>query len=792
MSTTIVLFIMFAISMAYATIVETFKGTQLARDIVYEAFWFELLFLLLALNLILAFIKRKTFNSKKISIVLFHASFIIIVLGAAITRYFGVEGTMHLREGESANYFVLTSTSKLTENEFMPFSIMLRDFQMERYPGSNSPSSYASEITIIDAENKIQQPYRIFMNNILNYRGYRFFQSSYDQDEKGTVLSVSDDFWGTTISYLGYLMLLIGVLLNFLNQNSRFRTVIKLSSELQQKRRNSKIISVIVGVVISFSTLSANSYESHLSQLNTLLVQDGMQGRIEPFNTFATDVLRKISKEDEINGQPASLVVVSMMANPDQWQNEPLIIVKHKDLAAELGAVDGKIAFNQLFDPENGGIYRITDKVNDAYRKAVSKRSKYENEIINLDERVNICFLIFNGDLPRLYPQISGKDDKWLSSNNLAADFVFHQIYMKEVSLAINTGNWYKANSSLMQIVQYQKNTTNELPEQSRINLEVFYNQYQIFTKLSHLLLILGFVFLIFCLWDIFDTIDQFFQGVRLALYAFYVVFGIYTIGMCMRWYISGHVPWSNGYEVMLLIGWATLLSGIIFAHKSPIALATTGILSGIALMVAGMSWMNPEITNLIPVLKSNWLIIHVAVITSSYGFLAMGALLGLVNLLLMISKSKVKNNNKKTQILLSTQEISYIIELSLMIGLLMLTIGCFIGGIWANESWGRYWGWDPKETWALISIVVYAIIIHLRHLPQLNNQFVLSTGALLGFSSIIMTFIGVNYFLSGMHTYGKGVMPTIPTYVYMIVPLLIIIIFWAYYAEKKENSGSV
>ncbi|HLP03984.1 MAG TPA: cytochrome c biogenesis protein CcsA, partial [Paludibacter sp.] len=237
-------------------------------------------------------------------------------------------------------------------------------------------------------------------------------------------------------------------------------------------------------------------------------------------------------------------------------------------------------------------------------------------------------------------------------------------------------------------------------------------------------------------------------------------------------------------YESMIFVGWAAALAGLVFAWKSPITLAVTGILSGIALSVAAMSWMNPEITNLVPVLKSYWLIIHVAIITSSYGFLAMGALLGLLNLLLMIARNKKNNNRLKYSIL----EIRHIIELTLLVGLFMLTVGCFIGGVWANESWGRYWGWDPKETWALVSILVYAIIIHIRKLPKADNPFIMSSLSVIGFSSVIMTFLGVNYYLTGMHSYAQGNAPTIPATVYVILAGIISIIGYAYYSERKNR----
>ena len=233
----------------------------------------------------------------------------------------------------------------------------------------------------------------------------------------------------------------------------------------------------------------------------------------------------------------------------------------------------------------------------------------------------------------------------------------------------------------------------------------------------------------------------------------------------------------------MLFVGWAASLAGLVFSRKSALAFAATALLSAIALSVAGMSWMNPEITNLVPVLKSYWLIVHVAVISSSYGFLALGAILGFLNLILIIGKNP-KNAARLSDNIL---EISYIIELSLTVGLFMLTVGTFLGGVWANESWGRYWGWDAKETWALVSVLVYAVILHLRFIPKLNTPIVLSAVTLVGFSSVIMTFLGVNYYLSGMHSYGQGTPPTLPNSLFVVIVVVLSVIFLAFRAERKK-----
>jgi len=1018
MTVTVTLLLIFAAAIGYATFVENSRGTEIARAWVYDAIWFEILFVLLTINMIGSLVVYGIFNRRKFSVLLIHLSFIVIVIGAGITRFLGKEGMMHIREGETTNeissdelilkivarqdgkevvftdaiqfgptqrnelktslqigekkfeiqteafipnvretivpaengqaaialfvmnaqqegqdfilqqvdslridemafrfntqpanlppdgieffwqqdrlmfrssepvliapmmqdsepdqleaasvnpvvertiyrisgytfvvksylknaarslvqlddphqsntvvqiphnavvfhvsdglnsqrvnlllsdeVIVSTASCQLNKtaieisygfiNQHLPFNIKLNDFIMERYPGSNSPSSYSSQILITDLEKNLQIPYLIYMNNILNYRGYRFFQTSYDQDEKGTVLSVNKDFWGTTISYIGYGMLLLGILLNFFNKNSRFRTLIQQSSELQTQRRKSRTLVIVLVWMASSVGLSAQSYENYLSELNTLLVQDEVQGRIEPFCTFANDVLRKINKSGTFNDRPASVIIMSMIANPEQWQNEPVIAVKHSGLAKELGAINGKIAFNQLFDFEQGGTYRLSAKVDGAYLKEVNERTRYDKEVIQLDERVNICYQLFEGNLPRLFPT-HDQEGAWLVPDQLTNDqpesFTYSE-YLQLVATAIRTDNWHQAIAPLKLLKQYQLATAKELPSPTKLKLEVFYNNANIFGQLSYWLMAIGFLYLLICLWDIFYVTKQIARLEKVAVGVFALVFMVYSAGLVLRWYISEHAPWSNGYETMLFVGWATLFSGMLVARKSPVALATTGILAGIALMVAGMSWMNPEITNLVPVLKSYWLIIHVAVITSSYGFLAMASLLGLLNLLLMISRGRVINRAKKERITASTTELSLIIELAMMIGLLLLTIGCFIGGVWANESWGRYWGWDPKETWALVSVLVYTVILHFRNIHQLNNQLVLSSGALLGFSSIIMTFFGVNYYLSGMHSYGQGTPPPIPVVVYFILPVLALIIYGAYRAEKS------
>ena len=1018
---TVLLLMMFAISIAYATFIENDFGTETAQALIYQAWWFELLLLVGVINLIGSVIRYKLVSRKKWAILLFHLAFILIIIGAGVTRYFGFEGSMHIREGESTNKvvseatyidvkanvngsevrkatkvkftpntnnnyretiqiggkevtveneifvpnasetivpdanglpiisllhsdeitqrkdfqlspndkkvigstsygfetgdgsatvvfsrngnglnlvcadtvlvssmmgqtgekllphvsypvmekssymvgrsgFVLKAylpkaiptlvqvaqadgggedafTAKITSgnevrrvNVFgiaggvsepetvtinginlsisygsvvreLPFSIHLRDFQLERYPGSMSPSSYASEITLKDPASSVERPFRIFMNNILKYQGYRFFQSSFDKDELGTVLSVNQDYWGTFISYLGYFLMALGMVFTVFSKSSRFQTLVRLSSKLQAQRKTVKV--VMLGLLLTGLGLSGNSAfgaensaakEKHIDAFGELLVQDH-QGRIEPVSTLASDLLRKIAKADNWDGMPAVEFFLEMSANPGKWKTVPLVKVGHADLAKTLGAANGFVSFQQMFDA--AGNYRLNDMVQQAYNKKQTQRNKLDKEVMNVDERVNICYQIFKGDFLKIFPVPNDERKTWVTSSTLPqtmkkeeSDFAANilNMYYESYFQAEASGNWSKPDENLGYIKKYQRTYGADIiPSSTKISMEIFYNEWNIFGKLAKIYALLGFVLLVLHFMLIFKSGTGLSKYINIGTILISVAFLCYTLGLIARWYIAEHAPWSNGYETMIYVGWATSLSGFVFMRRSPITLAITTLLAAIILFVAGMSWMNPEITNLVPVLKSYWLVVHVAIITASYGFFAMGALLGMLNLVLMILRNKSNNQRISFTIL----EVSYIVEMALIIGLFMLTIGSFIGGVWANESWGRYWGWDPKETWALVTVLVYSIILHLRKVPGLKSALGLNSLALLGLGAVLMTFFGVNYYLSGMHSYGAGDPPPIPNGLYVAIVVVFGLIAGAWRAEEKNGNIS-
>jgi cytochrome c-type biogenesis protein CcsB len=370
----------------------------------------------------------------------------------------------------------------------------------------------------------------------------------------------------------------------------------------------------------------------------------------------------------------------------------------------------------------------------------------------------------------------------------LAAGKMLFSEYISKLNVGIKSGNYSEANAALQKIRDYQQREGAAIiPPRSKTNLEVVYNEVNIFKSLFPVFFILGFVLFAFLFTQIFKPHYQFKWIIRILVGICALAFAAQTVGLGLRWYIAGHAPWSNGYESMIYVGWGTMLAGFIFMRKAPIVISVAALLTAVILLTAHMSWLNPEITNLVPVLKSYWLTFHVATITASYSFLALGCLIGFLNLLIIIFRNK--SNVERVNLIL--KELTLIIELSLSIGLILLVIGNFLGGIWANESWGRYWGWDPKETWSLVTIIVYSFILHMRLIPGLRSTFSFNFLAMFGFASVLMTYFGVNYYLSGLHSYASGDPVPVPTFVYYTVGILILVSIPAYFNERKFESKS-
>jgi cytochrome c-type biogenesis protein CcsB len=678
-----------------------------------------------------------------------------------------------------------------------PFALKLRDFQLERYPGTNSPSSYASEVTVMDQDKTFD--YRIFMNHVLDYKGYRFFQASYDPDEGGTILSVNHDYWGTLITYIGYFLMSLGMFLTWFWRGSRF---VDLTKKLNKLNKKAAIVLLFVafGNQVKAQEIAENQTDTekyvvakeHAEKFGRLMIQD-FGGRIKPVNTYALEALRKVYKKDSYEGLTAEQVVLSAQLDPYTWGEEYLIHVKPyalgKKNAADLNVQDGLTSAANFY---RTGQYYLTDKVQEASIKKNMDRTATDKEIINLDERFNVWVSVLNGELLHIYPKAGHENNKWFSGIDqkafVAQDTMIlkmHQLYMTSLVDAVKTGDYTKADEYLGYISAYQKKQgASIMPPAKKLEMEIKYNRWNIFKKLMFYYMIIGFVLLGLAFWELFANRSKLAKYlIKLSMGLAIVGMLVHVIGLGARWYISGHAPWSNGYEAVVFVAFVSTLAGLIFSiNRSKFTLAVTVIFASFLLGIAHGSMMNPEITNLVPVLKSYWLMIHVAVITSSYGFLGLSALLGLVVLFLYILRTK----NNTTKINQTIDELTWVNESSMTVGLFTLSIGTFLGGVWANESWGRYWSWDPKEVWSLISMMVYVFILHMRLVPGLRGKFAFNLASLWSISTLIMTFFGVNFYLSGMHSYAAGDPVPIPVWIYYAVAFFFVFSVGSYVRYRQ------
>ncbi|OHE01768.1 MAG: hypothetical protein A2W82_10945 [Sulfurimonas sp. RIFCSPLOWO2_12_36_12] len=705
-------------------------------------------------------------------------------------RYQGFTEVLNMGDIE----FTLEWGAKILE---LPFALKLNDFVMLKYPGSMSPSSYESYVTLLDEKNGVKEEYKIFMNNVLDYGGFLFFQSSYDKDEGGTVLSVNHDP-GKWPTYIGYIMLAIGMILNLLNPNSYFGKLARMKYEYKA--------SVIVAVVMFAALFGTqplvastqleeqvkNIDVGHANHFGTLLVQTS-DGRIKPLDTLATEYLNKISAKDGMFGLNHNQIILGMASNPEPWKQIEMIKVSHPKLKEMFGMQESQkaISFNSAFD--RNGNYILGPLAEEAMRKRPAERGTYEKELIKLDERVNVAYMVYSGRFLNAFPLQGDPNNKWYYPEEALQ--TFPEEPAREVlallrnnamglSKAIQSGNWSEANKAIDDIKAYQTKISPALvPDNMLVKAELLYNQLNLFEKLYPVYLLSGFVLLILIFIRLAKPALNLKTVMRVILAIFVVAFVIHTFSLGLRWYISGHAPWSNGYEAMLYISWSIILAGILFARSSELAVATTGLFAGITLFVAHLSWLDPQITTMVPVLKSNWLTVHVSVITASYGFLGLSTLLGFISLIFYIM---LGNESKREQISVNILESTRISQMSMIVGLSLLTLGNFIGGVWANESWGRYWGWDPKETWTIVTIAVYVFATHMRFVPALKSNFLYNVVSVIAYSSVIMTYFGVNYYLSGMHSYAAGDPVPVPEWIYYVISVIVILVIWASFNRDK------
>ncbi len=700
----------------------------------------------------------------------------------------------------------------------LPFEVKLNDFIAEKYPGTeNSYSSYESKVTVLDKEAG-DFDYHIYMNNILDHKGYRFFQASFDPDEKGTILSVNHDKWGTWLTYLGYFLLYFGLMAILFDKHTRFGDLKRNLDRVKKKKAKLLTVFLLCFTLTGFaqqhsandghdhsqpnritktqvdSILKANiTPVEHADKFGRMVVQD-IGGRMMPMNTYASEFLRKLSKKDHYEEFDANQVMLSIQESPFLWYNVPIIYLSPKktdSIRSILGVPKTGKYFPLSAFFNNDGSYKLGPYREQAYKNPVP--TGHESKFREADQNVNILYGAIEGEAIKIFPIPEEENNKWISpveyrqgykeqiSDSLYGNFINSgfSAYLFTLNKAKQSGDYSEADKLLESFKKTQeKYGSAVMLSDKKVDAEITYNKYDIFKKLFSWYMYAGTLLFILLIVQIFkDRSKPISIGINVFKVIILALFIIHTLGLISRWYISGHAPWSDAYESMIYVAWATMFFGLAFGRKSDLTIASTTFVVAMILMIAHWNWMDPAIANLQPVLDSYWLMIHVAVIVGSYGPLALGMILGLVALLLMI----FTNEKNKVKMDLNIKELTIINEMSLTVGLVMLTIGNFLGGMWANESWGRYWGWDPKETWALISIMIYAFVIHMRLVPGLRGRWFYSLMSVLAFASIMMTYFGVNFYLAGLHSYASGDQIVSVKFIAITLAIIAVIAFFAY-----------
>ncbi|MBT8263309.1 MAG: cytochrome c biogenesis protein CcsA [Bacteroidia bacterium] len=693
----------------------------------------------------------------------------------------------------------------------LPFSITLNDFIADKYPGTeNSYSAFKSKVTVNNSDTEFYD-YDIYMNHVLDEGGYRFFQASFDPDEKGTVLSVNKDWWGTWITYIGYFLLYLGLMAILFDKNTRFGSLKKLLDKVKKKKTAISVLLALFMATYGFSQDATENHQhsqtselqldslimvnkvskEHAAKFSKLVIQD--EGRMKPVNTYASELLRKISRRDSYKGLDANQVFLSMTEFPRVWLEVPVIYLKrgNDSLRKVLGVAEdaSRIAMIDLFDAQ--GNNKLEPYLEEATRKA--NPNQFEKDFIKTYESVYLLNQALSGGILKIFPIPNDENNKWVAYPELneanfkgmdsVATRTILPAYFQSINQARQDGDYTQAEEILDGLAKFQMKYGSEvMPSKNKVNAELTYNKLDIFNKLYKYFLLIGAVMFVFIILKIFREAKVYDVFIKICKYITWLFFVLMTLGLAMRWYISGHAPWSDAYESIIYVAWATVFFGLAFGRKSNLTIASTAFVAAIILWVANQNWLDPSIANLQPVLDSYWLMIHVAVIVASYGPFTLGMILAATALLLML----ITTEKNKLRMDLNIKEITVITEMALTVGLVMLTIGNFLGGQWANESWGRYWGWDPKETWALISIIVYAFVIHMRLVPGLRGRWFFNVMALFAYASIMMTYFGVNFYLTGLHSYASGDAPVTPTFVWYIVCFAVLLSLVSYFRYRK------
>ena len=715
--------------MAVATVLEKIYGSEFAREHIYTSLTMIILWGVVSLSAVWYMLRMKLY--RKIATFSLHLSLIVILVGALITHLSGQQGKIHLRIGDEPIKEIVATDSNSSQ---FPFELSLKKFNLEYYPGTLSPSDFISEILIKDGDAEISA--FVSMNKIFSYRNYRFYQSGYEGDGQGSFLTVSFDPYGIAMTYTGYIWLLLSIILFFFQKKTIFRNVLK---QLKSKP-GLVILFILFGICPSLGAPSTIPKEI-AEEFGKLYIY--YNGRIAPINTFAHDFAMKIYGKDSYQGLSSEQIVAGWFFFYDEWKNEPFIKIKGDEVKETLGVESSYARLVDFVGPEGFKLDKLL------------KGSRFESkDILAANEKFNLISTLVTGSVLQIYPFKDNDSETliWFAVKDKPTEempfeqWLFIRSSMDLVAEKIALKDWEGVSSLLEKINRYQmKEGVELLPSQNKIKTEIFYNRVNYDKPLAMIFLTLGILlFLIFLSCFISGTTIS--NGIIYSSLIILILLFIYlSFRLGIRWVISGHLPLSNGFETMQFMAWVTIIAVFFIFPYFRLSLPFGYLICGFTLLVAMMGESSPQITNLMPVLQSPLLSIHVMVIMLAYTLLFLIMLNGLTGLFIGLFNRSIE----KTVFL---QNISH---LMLYPAVFLLVTGIFIGAVWANVSWGRYWGWDPKEVWALITFLIYALPLHSISLSRFRKPIFFHSYMLLAFLSVVITYFGVNFFLGGMHSYA-------------------------------------
>ncbi|MHC6728608.1 cytochrome c biogenesis protein [Segatella copri] len=747
-----ILYILVLVCMAAATIVEKSQGTDYAHTHYYGAWWFILIWAVLAAPGAFYIIKRKV---KCASTLALHLSFIIILAGALLTHISAKRGMIHLRIGQPTDTYMAQDEEQGMKEEKLPFSLCLQKFEAKMHDGTNAVADYSSKFTVIDGDDKNEG--EVSMNNIYSHRSYRLYQSSYDEDGKGSVLAINADPYGIPVTYTGYALLFISLVWMLFDPKGGYRKLLK--SPLLKK---GALMTALILSMGNIQTLHAESATGNLQ--NAVLPKETAEkfgelhilynDRICPVQTFALDFCKKIYGARSYQGLTAEQVLSGWVFYGNTWANEPFIKIKSGEMKTAMNLPD-YASLNTFFNREMGG-YTIGQYVQEYYN---GQQDKFHQQAADIDGKIQIIMELREGISLKVLPYTFTKNVKatknhpfikagtttWFSPVDKLPQAVEqqHALYIRNVFSLLNgdvkAGNISRVNEFFVKMKKYQEvSSGNSLPTNTQYKAERINNAFPFATILFMANLTLGFIALFYTIYRMTKK-----KEIKVLNIALPILLGVsflaLTFGLALRWIISGNVPMSNGYESMLTVAWFVMLIAIFMQFRIRLVMVFGFLLSGFFLLVSHINQMDPAIGQMMPVLNSPLLSMHVSIIMMSYALLSLTFICGIMGICMRSHG----------------EELQALSRVFLYPALTCMGFGIFIGAIWANVSWGNYWSWDSKETWALITFMIYAVVVHTQSLPVFRKPLVYHIYITLAFLSIAMTYFGVNYFLTGMHSYA-------------------------------------